>query len=174
LSPTSSTFSPAAFPAKWKANGRRTLQTIPELVKAYLENHPAFEAPGNYLVFKRWDQFADDEEPLAVIFFATPDVLSGLYILANYDVSGPHGVIAPMGSGCAPIVGAPYFESLSEQPRCVLGMFDVSSRPCVPANTLTFTIPMRRWEMMVRNMGESFLITESWHKVRNRVNSKGG
>ncbi|MFN2109855.1 MAG: DUF169 domain-containing protein, partial [Anaerolineae bacterium] len=111
-------------------------------------------------------------EPLAVIFFATPDVLSGLYILANYDVSGPHGVIAPMGSGCAPIVGAPYFESLSEQPRCVLGMFDVSSRPCVPANTLTFTIPMRRWKVMARNMDESFLITESWRSVKNRLSDQ--
>lgn len=151
-----------------KLEGERYKQS-PELVKAYLENHSPFEAPGAYLVFKRWDKFTGDEQPLAAIFFATPDVLSGLYTLANYDVAGPHGVIAPMGSGCASIVSHPYLESLSEQPRCILGMFDVSARPCVPANTLTFTVPVRRLEAMARNMDESFLITESWRMVRNRL-----
>jgi hypothetical protein len=49
-------------------------------------------------------------------------------------------------------------------------MFDVSARPCVPAQTLTFTIPMTRCEEMFRNTDESFLITESWDIVRKRIN----
>ena len=64
-----------------------------------MEEFPPFEAPGCYLAFKRWDRFAPDEEPLAAIFFAAPDELAGLFTLANYDVAGVHGVIAPMGSG---------------------------------------------------------------------------
>jgi len=96
-------------------------------------------------------------------------VLSGLFTLANYDRSDPHGVIAPMGSGCASIVEMPYQESRSSEPRCVLGMFDVSARPCVPQHTLTFTVPMRRFEQMVANMDESFLITGSWQAVRERL-----
>jgi hypothetical protein len=142
----------------------------PDLVKAHLENHPPFEAPGKYLVFKRCDKLAQEEQPLAVIFFATPDVLSGLFALANYDIAEAHGVIAPMGSGCASIINYPYIEANSENPRCVLGMFDVSARPHVPENMLTFTVPMKRLEQMVRNMDASFLITESWNLVKMRLN----
>ena len=141
----------------------------PQLVEAYLKNHPGFEAPGKYLVFKRLDRLAADEKPLAVIFFATPDVLAGLFTLANYDRADPNGVICPMGSGCASIIGYPYQEAQSENPRCILGMFDVSARPCVPQGELTFTIPMQRLEQMASNMEESFLITKSWEMVRKRL-----
>jgi hypothetical protein len=48
-------------------------------------------------------------------------------------------------------------------------MFDVSARPCVPPDTLTFAVPMKKFSPMVENMDESFLITPSWEKVRNRI-----
>jgi len=148
--------------------GERYKQS-PELVRRHLVHHPPFEAPGQYLVFKRWDKLGADEQPLAVVFFATPDVLAGLFTLANYDVADPHGVVAPMGSGCASIINYPYEEAQSEYPRCVLGMFDVSARPGVPDDRLTFAVPMKRFEQMVHNMDESFLITDSWKTVRDRL-----
>jgi hypothetical protein len=141
----------------------------PQLVEEYLKSHPAFEAPGKYLVFKRMDKLAGDEEPFAAIFFAKPDVLSGLFALANYDRADPYGVITPMGAGCASIINYPYEEAQSEKPRCILGMFDVSARPHVPEGKLTFTVPMQRLEQMTLNMDESFLITESWDLVRKRL-----
>ncbi len=152
-----------------KVEGERYKKS-PDLVRAYLENNPPFEAHAKYLVFKRWDRLAAEEEPLVVIFFAVPDVLSGLFTLANYDVSDPNGVIAPMGSGCSSIVSYPLAESKSNNPRCVLGMFDVSARPCVPEATFTFTVPMRRFIDMIQNMDGSFLITESWNVVKTRIN----
>ena len=85
----------------------------------------------------------------------------------------PHR-IHPMGSGCGSIIDYPYQETQSENPRCILGMFDVSARPCVPAGKLTFTIPMQRFEQMVLNMDESFLITKSWDLVRKRMLKKKG
>jgi Uncharacterised ArCR, COG2043 len=148
--------------------GERYKQS-PVLVKRYLADHPPFQAPGQYLVFKRWDRLAADEQPLAVVFFAAPDVLSGLFTLANYDVADPNGVIAPMGSGCASIINYPYEEAQSERPRCVLGMFDVSARPTVPNDRLTFAVPFKRFEQMVLNMDESFLITGSWKAIRDRL-----
>lgn len=141
----------------------------PQLVEEYLRSHPPFTAPGKYLVFKRIDRLMEDEKPMAFIFFAAPDVLSGLYTLANYDHADPNGVIAPMGSGCASIIGYPYEQSSSENPSCVLGMFDVSARPHVPGGTLTFTVPAKRFEQMTMNMEESFLITNSWDLVRKRL-----
>ena len=149
--------------------GERYKQS-PELVQALLQRQPPFEAPGQYLVFKRWDALEAQDEPVAVIFFAPPDVLSGLFTLANYDEADLFSVIAPMGSGCASIIQYPYRESQSEHPRAVLGMFDVSARPCVPAGSLTFTVPWRKFTRMVANMDESFLITEAWASVRERLN----
>jgi hypothetical protein len=141
----------------------------PDLVKAYLETHPPFQAPGRYLVFKRWDKLEPEDEPLAVICFAKPDMLAGLFALANYDRSDLHGVITPMGSGCSSIISYPFMEAKSESPNCILGMFDVSARPRVPESELTFTIPMKRFEQMVLNMDDSFLITPSWNLVRTRL-----
>jgi Uncharacterised ArCR, COG2043 len=138
-------------------------------VKGYADRTPPFEAPGRFMVLKRWDKLAAGDEPFAVIFFATPDVLSGLHVLANYDRSDPNGVIAPMGSGCATIVNYVWQEAHADQPRCVLGMFDVSARPQVAPGVLTFAVPMKRLEQMAANMDESFLITESWEKVRGRI-----
>ncbi len=151
-----------------KVEGERYKQS-PDLVKGYAESTPPFEAPGRFMVLKRWDKLAAGEEPFGVIFFATPDVLSGLFALANYDRSDPHGVIAPFGSGCASIVSYVWQEAKSDQPRCVLGMFDVSARPQVPQGLLTFALPFKRLGQMAAYMDESFLITDSWHQVRGRV-----
>jgi hypothetical protein len=150
-----------------KMDGERYKKT-PELVREYLQSNPPFTAPARYLVFKRWDRLAPEDEPAALIFFAGPDVLSGLFTLANFDAADSNNVIAPFGSGCSSILSYTLAESRSDSPRCVLGMFDISARPEVPADILTLTIPMKRFEQMLDNMDESFLITGSWDVVRRR------
>jgi hypothetical protein len=151
-----------------KLEGERYKKT-PELVKQLFNDAPVFTAPAKYVVFKRWDLLSEEEDPKVVIFFAPPDVLSGLFTLANYDEPTNEAVFCPMGAGCATIVQIPMEESQSEHPRAVLGMFDVSARPGVPADSLTFSIPIQKFERMVDNMDESFLITASWNKVKSRL-----
>jgi hypothetical protein len=144
----------------------------PELVRETMSHWYDFKAPGKYLVFKRWDKLQAMDEPLAVIFFAGADVLAGLFTLANFDVVEPDGVIAPMGSGCSSIIANPLHQAKQPKPRAVLGMFDVSARPYVPAHTLTFTVPLPRFLEMVANMDESFLITHSWQAVQERIRAE--
>jgi len=151
-----------------KIEGERYKKT-PEMVDAILAASPRAPAPGRYLVLKRWDQLDATEDPIAVIFTATPDVLSGLYTLAGFDEVDGNAVISPFGAGCATILQYPMLEERSEHPRCVLGNFDVSARPFLPANALTFAVPMKKLVTMVANMDESFLVTESWAKVRKRM-----
>lgn len=143
----------------------------PELTKVFEKNLETLPANGRYSIFKRWDLLEEFDEPEIVIFFATPDVLSGLFTLANFDEATENGVVAPFGAGCGSIVYHPYRESKKEEPKCVLGMFDVSARLGVEKNVLSFAVPMKRFEVMVGNMDESFLITDSWMKVRKRINS---
>lgn len=96
----------------------------PELVKEIMREWPDIKAPASHIIFKRWDNLEKEDNPEVVVFFATPDVLSGLFTLVNYDESDPNGVIAPMGSGCSSIVSYPYLEKDSPHPRAVIGMFD--------------------------------------------------
>jgi hypothetical protein len=156
-----------------KLEGERYKKT-PELVKTLTGQAPKLRAPAKYIVFKRWDQLEEADEPEVAIFFARPDVLAGLFTLANFDVAHPNGVFSPFASGCASIVQFPYLERSSDSPRAVLGLFDVSARPFVPADTLTFSVPMGKLLSMVDNMDESFLVTESWQKVRKRIASIKG
>jgi len=141
----------------------------PELVKEAMKHMPDFKAPARFMVFKRWDNLDAADNPEVAVFFATPDVLSGLFTLANYDEAEPNGVFAPFGSGCSSMIQYPYLEKDAARPRCVIGLFDVSARPFVPPGTLTFAVPAAKLERMVANMPESFLITPSWLAVRKRI-----
>jgi uncharacterized protein (DUF169 family) len=147
--------------------GERYLRT-PEQVKEFMKIQEKLPGAGRNIVFKRWDNLTEMDEPDAVIFFANPDVLSGLFTLANFDQTEPNGTFAPFGAGCGSIVYYPYMESKSERQRAVIGMFDPSARPCVPENILTFAVPMERFKKMISYMEESFLITETWENIRVR------
>jgi uncharacterized protein (DUF169 family) len=151
--------------------GERYKKT-PELVKEIMKNAPKFEAPGRFIVFKRFDTLEESDEPDVVVFFARPDVLSGLFTLANFDVGDLNGVFTPFSAGCGSIVQYPYLEKESDFPRAVLGMFDVSARPFVPGDVLSFSVPMNKFITMVENMDESFLITPSWHKIQKMIKEK--
>jgi uncharacterized protein (DUF169 family) len=151
-----------------KLEGERYKKS-PEIVKEMMKNSPHFRAPARFIVFKRWDMLDSRDDPDVVIFFAKPDVLSGLFTLANFDGSDPNGVIAPMGAGCNTIVQQPYLEKDSPRPRGVVGMFDISARPYVGENELTFSVPIKKFEGMMENIEESFLITNSWKTVQKRL-----
>ncbi len=151
-----------------KLEGERYKKS-PELVKELMKKMPLFKAPAPFIVFKRWDILDEADDPQVVIFFARPDVLAGLFTLSNYDEVEQNGVIAPFGAGCSSIVMYPYLERDSQRPRALLGMFDVSARPFVPKEDLTFAAPMNKFDRMIDNMEESFLITSSWEKVRKRI-----
>lgn len=156
-----------------KEEGERYKKS-PELVRELVKNSPDFVAPASFVVFKRWDQLDQSDNPDVVIFFARPDVLSGLFTLAGFDRPDRHGVTCPFSAGCGSIVLHPYLEKDAENPRAVLGMFDVSARPCVPVDTLTLAIPMKKFTTMIGNMDESFLTTNSWEIVRKRIERAAG
>ncbi|MBN2227044.1 MAG: DUF169 domain-containing protein [candidate division Zixibacteria bacterium] len=141
----------------------------PELVKQQYAVMPSFTAPGKYLAFKRWDKLDENDNPMAVVFFANPDTLSGLFTLVGYDDASVDSVIAPFGAGCASIIYAPYCELTAGAHRAVLGMFDVSARPCIPKDRLTFSVTWPRFERMLAGMDECFLTTDSWARVRTRL-----
>ena len=166
IRPTFRYFLSCGIPGKMR--GERYVKS-PEMVDDIMKNTPSFTAPHQYIVFKRWDKLTAADTPEVVIFFAVPDVLAGLFTLARFDETDRGAIQVPFGSGCASIVQNPYLEQQSEHPRAIIGMFDPSARVCVPPDVLTIAIPMKKFTVMVDNMEESFLITDSWQKIQQRI-----
>lgn len=150
-----------------KVKGER-YKISPEIVDETQKNLALLPSKGKNLIFKRWDKLTITDNPDVIIFFAKPEILSGLFTLANFDQVDPQGVVTHFSPGCGSIIHYPYLEKDKENPKCVLGMFDPSARPCVPVNTLSFAIPMNKFIKMVAYMEESFLITPTWDKVKLR------
>jgi len=154
-----------------KLEGERYKKS-PELVREFLRQAPYLPAPARYIVFRRWDRLGE-ETPEAVVFFARPDVLSGLFTLANFDRPDAGGVYSPFGAGCSTAILYPRLEQNSPLPRAILGMFDVSARPFVGEDRLSFAVSFDRFTRMIENMEESFLATRSWKSVLRRIAGKG-
>ena len=144
----------------------------PETVLELMKNAPPMKAPATWLIAKPFDKLDAEDNPDVILFFATPDVLAGLFTLANYDRPDLYGVKVPFSAGCGSIIQYPFLENKSENPDCILGMFDSSARPYVQAGTLSFAIPMKRFETLVRYMDESFLTTGTWEVMKKRISVK--
>jgi len=149
--------------------GEAYLKT-PEIARAFVERLPRTRIPAKYVVAKPLDDVdAAKEKPELVIFFCEPDQLSALVVLANYGRPGGDNVILPFGAGCHQICLIPYAQSKQKQPKAVVGVTDISARPMVDPNVLSFTVPFSMFEEMEANAAGSFLEKEAWKKVRSRI-----
>lgn len=148
--------------------GERYIKT-PELAREFFKKMKPRPAPAPYCVFKPVEQFREEMKPEVVIFFGTPDILSGLFTLTNYALERSDGVFSPFGSGCSTILTYPLKEAEAAEPRAILGMFDVSARPMVEKEILTLSMPYSIFLKLLENAEGSFLKTESWKKVHQRI-----
>jgi len=148
--------------------GERYVKT-PELAREFIDKRKPSLAPAAYCVFKPIEKFRKEEKPQVVIFFASPDILSGLFTLTNYALEVTDAVMTPFGSGCSTILTLPIKEAEKEKPRAILGMFDVSARPMVEKDVLTLAMPYLVFLKLLENIRDSFLETESWKKVLGRI-----
>lgn len=122
-----------------------------------------------YLNFVRVDQLESWDGVEALLFFATPDVLSGLCMWAFYDNNALDAVCTPFASGCSGIITFPVNENRKNGRRCFIGMLDTSARPLIPEHELTFTIPMSRFKEMMETMNDSSLYQKAFSVLRKRI-----
>lgn len=141
-----------------------------ELVIDYVNNLHIQITNKPYLNFVRIDKLENWDEAEAILFFATPDILSGLCTWAFYDNNSSDAVTTQFASGCAAIVSFAINENRKNGNRCFLGMFDPSARPLVPENELTFTIPMCRFKRMLETMNDSALFQKAFSIIKKRIN----
>lgn len=143
-----------------------------EMVIDYINKLEIRPADKPYLNFVRIDKLKSWDDAEALLFFATPDILSGLCTWTFYDNNASDAVTTQFASGCAAIVTFAINENRNNGNRCFLGMLDPSARPLVPENELTFTIPMCRFMRMLETMNNSALFQKAFSIIKRRINKQ--
>lgn len=142
----------------------------PELAKTFVDSLPYKDIEAEYVIFKPLkDVDCEVEKPVLICMYANPDQLSALVVLANYDRETNDNVMVPFASGCQSICLLPYEQREKSLPKAVIGMTDITARPIVPAETLSFTVPFKMFQEMEKNSAESFLDKEDWKKIAKRI-----
>lgn len=141
----------------------------PALAKAWIDETPIRQIKEKYVVFKPLTEVAGNESPQIVIFYANPDQLTALVVLANYGRPSSDNVIVPFASGCMTACLYAYAEMDKEQPKAVIGLTDVSARPFIDADLLSFSVPYNMFQEMESNVPGSFLEKEEWKRVCKRI-----
>jgi uncharacterized protein (DUF169 family) len=150
-------------------HGERYIQT-PEQVKRFIANLPVTQIPKRYVVFRPLsDVDPVQSPPQTVIFFADPDELSALVVLANYGRGDNENVIIPYASGCQTIGIIPYREAKADRPRAVVGLTDLSARVYIRKqlgdNLMSFAMPFPLFLEMEANVEGSFLQRHPWQEL---------
>ena len=142
----------------------------PEMVLEFINSIGISLTEKAYLNFVRIDKLDSFEQVEAILFLATPDVLSGLTTWAFFDNNREDTVVSTFGSGCSAVVTQPVLENRKGGKRTFLGFFDPSVRPYFQANILSYTIPMSRFKEMYYTMKDSCLFdTHAWSKIKDRI-----
>ncbi|MDR3591252.1 MAG: DUF169 domain-containing protein [Negativicutes bacterium] len=141
----------------------------PELVKTFTDVLPYTDIPFEYVIFKPLTELDQAEEPKLIVFYANPDQLSALVVLANYGREGNDNVIIPFGAGCHSFCLIPWHEAGQQRPRAVVGMTDITARPFIDADLLAFSVPYAMFREMEDNVSGSFLDKPDWQKVAGRI-----
>ncbi len=149
-------------------HGERYLKS-PEDVERFVARLPIADIPAKYVVFKPLDKVKSEKErPKVVIFFANPDQLSALVILANYGREDNENVIIPYAAGCQTLGIYPYREAIAQKQRAIVGLTDLSARIPIRRqlgdNFMTFTVPFSMFQEMEGNVENSFLQRPPWKK----------
>ncbi len=150
-------------------HGERYLKD-PQRVHRFIDALPIAEIPARYVVFKPLSALAAGETPQVVIFFANPDQLSALVVLANYGRGENENVIIPFAAGCQNVALNAYREGRSANPRAVVGLTDLSARVYLrkqlgDRNLLTFAAPFPLYREMEANVEGSFLQRHTWQEL---------
>lgn len=150
-------------------HGERYLPS-PEAMRKFLAQVDPRPAPAKYCIFKPLSLFEAGEEPEFVIFFARPEVLTGLVTHTTFTTGEVDCVATPFGAGCTNIIAWPLYYQAQGLDKAVLGGFDPSARKFMKTDELSFTVSWSLYQKMLAALPESmFSVPGSWAEVRKKV-----
>ena len=155
-------------------SGKEHYKKSPKMVVDFIANLDMTDKSNQYINFASINQIESFDQIEALIFFATPDVLTGLVSWALYDTDEPNAVSVPFGSGCSSIVSQSVVENRKNGKRVFLGLLDPSVRSHVEPNILSLAVPLSRFKEMYFTFNDSCLSgTHAWKKVKERIVNSG-
>jgi uncharacterized protein (DUF169 family) len=139
----------------------------PEAAARWAETLPYRDAPTEFIAFKPLDQVVEGEDVSLVLMLVNPDQLSALVTLAGFRRGGFNSTVSPWGAACQSILFA-FQQSDSDDPRGVIGFFDISQRGKIARELLSYTMPYSMYLEMESGVDDSFLRQDIWRKLRDR------
>ena len=139
----------------------------PEITERWMAELPYREPPAEFLVCKPVDQVTEDDEVSLVWMLVNPDQLSALVTLAGFGRGSINATFSPWGAACQSLLFA-QAEADRENPRGVIGFFDVSQRGKLERDLLSYTVPLRMFQELEAGLDDSFVRTPMWEQLRER------
>lgn len=152
--------------------GERIMKS-PAVVRKFLESLPVYDVPAKYVVMKPLSLVQENETIQTVTFLANADQISALSILANYHAGTitDRVVVAAGAAGCQALGVCTYRESVTADPRAVIGLTDIMARRMtrnlLGKDKLTFSVPFELYCEMEKNVPGSFLELDGWRELRD-------
>ena len=142
----------------------------PGLAKEFVESFvPETHSEKTY-VYKPIAAFDRAENPEVVIFFANADQMSALVYLIHY--SHPldfDRVETGFASACMAMSTIPLRYAKEREDKAFWGMHDIAVRSSMPRELTTMSMPFSMFEEICTIADESFLRTEKWEKILERI-----
>lgn len=140
----------------------------PDTAKRFVETFIPESKRQGAVVFKPLEQFAGNEKPEVIIFFANPDQLSALVFLIQYAAPDEERIVTKMASACISIFTSPMKYAQKGEKRAVWGLHDISVRKLMPKELMTLTLTYDLLTEVYENMNDSFIQTENWKRIKSR------
>ena len=113
----------------------------------------------------RWGEIGD---PDLVFLFVNPDQLGAVAGMLGFHNGRIDNMIAPYCSACQSIMfGAEQLER--ENPKAVIGLFDISQRYPLLANMMSLTMPYSIWADLTVDLDKKCITTHSWRAIEKRL-----
>lgn len=141
----------------------------PQTCRRIFEEIAPLPAGGPYCVFKPLDLLEAGETPELVMFFARPEVITGLHMLTAYVTGELNAVTTPFGAGCSHVVTFPRTHAAGSQRKAVLGGWDPSCRKYYKTDEISFSMPWALFQDMLAKWRDSFLTSGTWKLCQKKI-----
>lgn len=153
------------------ARGER-FYDCPDTVQKWKDALP-FAEVARCVVMRRFDHWELEERtPDLVWLLVNPDQLSAFAATAGFRTGHACNVIAPQCAGCQSVLYA-HAEIDADEPRIVMGAFDLSQRGRLDADLLSLTMPYGVFHDIAADCEANALSSHSWERLRERLNDTG-
>ena len=156
-----------AFLPPFAREGERFFITE-EVAEQFRNSLPYSEKAYPRIVFAPMSRWNEIGTPDLVYLFVNPDQLGALVSMLCSHNGKVDNTISPYCSACQSIMFAAE-QMDQEEPKAVMGLFDISQRYAPLANLLSLIMPYSRWEDLSCDLDKSCLTSHSWKKIETRL-----